>query len=60
MENRISGKLVQLDPSYFMQTDGRIERQTDLMKLILVCLSFANAPKIILEERNRISVYELN
>ena len=57
---RFSIKLVQWEPSCSIQTDGRMDgrtdRQTDMMKLIVFCLGFANASKIIFQEWNRMSV----
>jgi len=43
----VQGNLVQFEPCCSMQTDGRTEIQTYTMKLIIVCFSFENAPKII-------------
>jgi hypothetical protein len=60
LKYRILGALFLWELLCSMQTNGRTERQTDMMKLIRVCLYFTNAPKIISEERNRISAYGLD
>ena len=39
-------KSVQWKPRCSMLTDGRTDRQTDMMKLIVAFCNFANMPKI--------------
>jgi hypothetical protein len=41
-----------------MQTKGRKDRQTDMMKLIVVFRNFANAPKMTLREHSPLVILD--
>ena len=45
LKYHISGKFVQWEPSCSMRTDGRTDRQIDMIKLTVAFRNFANAPK---------------
>ena len=45
LKYKIFWKSAQWEPSCFMRTDGRADRQTDIMKLIVDFHNFAKAPK---------------
>jgi len=42
---KISGKSVQWEPSGYIRTDGRKDKETDMAKLIVTFRNFVNAPK---------------